>query len=87
MDAISRLPGNSGEDSDAVGAYTQVAFKDAAKLLGDPSVVADTRISLPPHKRPKSWDSIEDPVCPLLLNLYGHPIAGLLWEKSGRQAF
>jgi len=81
MDAISRLPGNGGEDSDAVGAYTQVYFKDAAKILGDPNVVTETWISLPPHKRPKSWDSIEDPVVPLLLNLYGHPIAGLLWDK------
>ena len=33
MDAVSRLPGNGGEDSDAVGAYTQVSFADAAKLL------------------------------------------------------
>ena len=81
MDAVSRLPGNSGEDCDAVGAYTQVSFKDAAKILGDPNVVAETWISLPPHKRPKSWDSIEDPVVPLLVNLYGHPIAGLLWDK------
>ncbi len=30
VDAISRLSGNSGEDSDAVGAYTQVAFKSHA---------------------------------------------------------
>ena len=79
--AVSRLPGNSGEDSDAVGAYTQVSFKDAANILGDPNVVTETWISLPPHKRPKSWDSVEDPVVPLLLNLYGHPIAGLLWDK------
>ena len=81
MDALSRLPGNSGEDSDAVGAYTQVSFAEAAKLLGNPNVVTETWISLPPHKRPKSWDNIQDPVCPLLLNLYGHPLAGLLWEK------
>ena len=80
-DAVSRLPGNSGEDSDAVGAYTQVSFADAAKLLGDPNIVTETWISLPPHKRPKSWDEIQDPVCPLLLNIYGHPLAGLLWEK------
>ena len=49
--------------------------------LGDPNVVTETWISLPPHKRPKSWDSIEDPVVPLLFNLYGHPIAGLLWDN------
>ncbi|MHC4951072.1 MAG: hypothetical protein ACYTEU_08835, partial [Planctomycetota bacterium] len=79
MDAIARMPGNDGEDSDAVGAYTQVRLSDAAKLLG-PGVVTETWISLPPYRRPKSWANIVDPVCPLELNLYGHPLAGLLWE-------
>ena len=81
MDALSRLPGNSGEDSDAVGAYTQVSFAEAAKLWGNPNVVTETWISLPPHKRTNFWDKSHDPACPLLLNLYGHPLAGLLWEK------
>ena len=81
MDAVARMPGNDGEDSDAVGAYTQVRLEDAPKLLGKPDLVTETWIRLPPHRRPKSWEGIEDPVCPLLLNLYGHPLAGLLWEK------
>ena len=80
LDAIARLPGNDGEHSDAVGAYTQVTLADAARLLGK-DVVTETWITLPPHRRPKSWKNIQDPVCPLLLNLYGHPSAGLLWEK------
>ena len=25
------------------------------------------------------------PVCPLLRNLYGHPLAGLLWEKGSQE--
>ena len=75
------MPGNDGEDSDAIGAYTQVRLSDAKKLLG-PDVVTETWITLPPHKRPASWANIEDPVCPLDLNLYGHPLAGLLWELS-----
>ena len=79
MDAIARMPGNDGEDSDAVGAYTQVRLSDATKLLG-PGVVTETWITLPAYRRPKSWDSIENSVCPLELNLYGHPLAGLLWE-------
>ena len=28
-----------------------------------------------------SWSSMEDPVFPLGRNLYGHPLAGLLWER------
>ena len=33
-------------------------------------------------QRPKSWSSLEDPVVPLERNLYGHPLAGLLWERQ-----
>jgi hypothetical protein len=81
MDAISRAPGNYGEDSDAVGVYTQVRLAEAPKLFGKPDLITETWIKLPPHRRPKSWEHIQDPVCPLNLNLYGHPLAGLLWEK------
>lgn len=49
-------------------------------MIADGSHV-ETWISLPANRRPKSWDSIEDPVCRLRLNLYGHPLAGLHWEK------
>ena len=31
---------------------------------------------------PKSWSSMEDPDDPLERNLYGHPLAGLLWERQ-----
>ena len=34
------------------------------------------------HKWPKSWEYIQDPVVPLERNLYGHPLAGLLWERQ-----
>ena len=30
----------------------------------------------------KMGHSIEDPVVPLEQNLYGHPLAGLLWERK-----
>ena len=39
-------------------------------------------IRLPRHKLPKSWSSMEDPVVPLERNLYGHLLAGLLWERQ-----
>ena len=42
----------------------------------------DIWIRLPRHKRPKSWSSMEDPVVPLERNLYGHRLAGLLWERQ-----
>jgi len=85
LDAIARMPGCDGGDSDAVGAYTQCPLSDAEFLLDD-SGDLETWISLPPTRRPKSWDNIDEPVCRLRLNLYGHPLAGLLWEKYCQKA-
>ena len=83
MDIISRLPGCAGQAADAVSAYTQVKMEDAPKLLKIPkSDCPDIWIRLPRHKWPKSWSSMEDPVVPLERNLYGHPLAGLLWERQ-----
>ena len=57
-------------------------MEDAHKLLKIPkSECPDIWIRLPRHKWPKSWSSMEDPVVPLERNLYGHPLAGLLWER------
>ena len=83
MDIISRSPGCDGQAADAVSAKTQVKMEDAHKLLKIPkSECPDIWIRLPRHKWPKSWSSMEDPVVPLERNLYGHPLAGLLWEKQ-----
>ena len=58
-------------------------MEDAPKLLKIPkSECPDIWIRLPRHKWPKSWSSMEDPVVPLERNLYGHPLAGLLWERE-----
>ena len=83
MDIISRVPGFDGQAADAVSAYTQVKMEDAHKIfLKIPkSECPDIWIRLPRHKWPKSWSSMEDPVDPLERNLYGHPLAGLLWER------
>ena len=79
----SRLPGCDGQATDAVSAYTQVKMEDAHKLLKIPkSECPDIWIRPPRHKWPKSWSSMEDPVVPLERNLYGHPLAGLLWERQ-----
>ena len=83
MDIISRLPGCDGQAADAVSAYTQVKMEDAQKLLKiQKSECPDIWIRLPRHKWPKSWSSMEDPVVPLERNLYGHPLAGLLWKRQ-----
>ena len=75
MDTISRLPICAGQ------AFDQAETEDAPKLLKIPkSECPDIWIRLPRHKCPKSWSSIEDPVVPLKRNLYGHLLAGLLWE-------
>ena len=83
MEIISRLPGCAGQAADAVSAYTQVKMEDAPKLLKIPiSECPDIWIRLPRHKWPKSWSSMEDPVVPLERNLYGNPLAALLWERQ-----
>ena len=83
MDIISRLRGCDGQAADAVSAYTQVKMEDAHKLLKIPkSECPDIWIRLPRHKWPESWSSMEDPVVPLERNLYGHSLAGLLWERQ-----
>ena len=83
MDIISRLPGCAGQAADAVSACTQVKMENAPKLLKIPlSECPDIWIRLPRRKWPTSWSSMEDPVVPLERNLYGHPLAGLLWERQ-----
>ena len=83
MDIISRLPGCAGQAADAVSARTQVKMEDASQILKIPeSECPDIWTRLPRHKWPKSWSSMEDPVVPLERNLYGHPLARLLWERE-----
>ena len=62
---------HSGQD----GRRTNVIWKNPK------AECPDIWTSLPKHKWPKSWSSMEDPVVPLERNLYGHPLAGLLWER------
>ena len=83
MDIISRLPGCAGQAADAVSACTHVKMEDAHKLLKiQKSECPDIWIRLPRHKWTKSWSSMEDPFVPLERNLFGHPLAGLLWERQ-----
>ena len=59
----------------------KVRLEDAQKLLKIlMSEFPEKWISLPRHKRPTSWSNIGVPVVHLERNLYGHPLAGLMWE-------
>ena len=83
MDIISRLPGCDGQAADAVSAETQVKMEESPILLKIlKSECPDIWIRLPRHKWPKSWSSMEDSVVLLERNLYGHLLAGLLWERQ-----
>ena len=71
LDAIARLPGNDGQDSDASGAYTQAELKGT-----------ETWVRLPRDRWAKSWgNKYEKPVVKLRLALYGHPLACLLYTS------
>ena len=78
LDVISRLPGCSGQASDAVSAHTQVELKDAPELHLSEEDCPMVWISLPKDRRHQHWDSIDDPEVPLERDLYGHPLAGML---------
>ena len=75
------LRGDMGKDDS--GSYAVFTEQDAPSFLKIPkSECPDIWICLPRHKWPKSWSRMEDPVVPLERNLYGHALAGLLWERQ-----
>ena len=79
----SKTTGCAGQAADAVSAYTQVKMKDAPTFLKNPkSECLDIWISLPKHKWPKSWSSMEGPAVLLERNQYGHPLAGPIRERQ-----
>ena len=80
-DAVSLLPGCSGEQSDAISAYTQAKL-GAGMRGGSPC----TWVELPYEQWPKAWHDSgwtkqQRPCCPLRLAPYRHPESGFLWEK------
>ena len=76
LDAVSLLPGCSAQQSDAPQAYTQCEFGTGFENL------ADTWVELPKNQWPKEWHGkYYDPVVPLVLALYGHPLSGTFWEN------
>ena len=83
MDIVSTLPGCSGQAAGAVSACTQAEVEEDASTSFTNSIVRMSIfwIRLPKHKWPKPWSSMKHPVVPLERNLYGHPLAGLWWER------
>ena len=77
-DAVSMLPGNRGEQSDAPSAYTQSKLGTGMKGRYE-----TTWVELPLAYQPKAWidSKIPRPCCPLRLSLYGHPMSGKYWEN------
>ena len=90
LDIVARFPGCCGEDADAKSAFTQITLAEAADILGVDHV-PETYISLPRSRWPADWvkreagGELEDPVCPLRINVYGHSLAGLLWDKCSQR--
>ena len=84
MDVIARQPDCDGQAADAVSAYAQVKMEDASQNCSKfPNQKVQTLGYVNRStKWPKSWASIVYPVVPLERNLFGHPLAGLLWERQ-----
>ena len=75
-DAYGCFEGHDAEQADAEQAYTQ------ATLVG-----TKTWVRLPKDEWPASWHGkYHDPVCPLVLALYGHPDSGGHWEQHCEKA-
>ena len=72
MDTPSLFPGYAQEQSDATSAYMQSFLRGI-----------EPWVALPKERWPKEWvNKFENPVVPLILNLYGHADAGGYWEQD-----
>ena len=70
IEGFGSQPNFSKQQADARQAYPQALFQGV-----------ETWVRLPRSRWPKEWEGFEDPVCPLMLALYGHPDSGGIWEN------
>ena len=69
-DLYGLIQGHRTDLSDAEQAYTQAK-------MGGPA----TWVALPPEEWPAEWEGMTNPVCLMVLSLYGHPDSGGYWER------
>ena len=86
LDAIALFPGNVGQQSDAPAAYTQAEMYEE-DIEGHET---PTYVQLPEWQWNDAMKEAHNktgtrPVCRLLRSLYGHPTAGLFWERKYKQ--
>ena len=83
MDIISRLPACDGQAADAVSAYTQVKMEDAHKLFKNQNRSVQTFGLVYHDTNGQNHGPVWKTQLFLLKgNLYGHSLAGLLWERQ-----
>ena len=89
LDVVARKPGMAGSAADCVSAYAQVKHADMARLLKlSRNKCPVVWIRTPKDGWPTWWHEkgFVDPVVPRLVNLYGQPLAGLLWENIWKRS-
>ena len=88
MDVIARLPGCDRQAPDAVSAYTQVQIGGCSQISKKSKIRMSRLFGYVFHDThgQNHGGNFEDPVVPLERNLYGHPLAGLRWERQFEEA-
>ena len=81
MDIISRLPGCSGQTAYAVSAYTEENVT-ISKFTQLQNWNAQTFGFVYHGHNGRNHGAVWETVVPSERNLYGHPLAGLLWERQ-----
>ena len=83
LDTVARLPGCVGEQSDAPAAYTQAdMYEEDIEDNDTPTYVQLPEWQWNDAMREAHRRTGRRPVCRLLWSLYGHPSAGLFWERK-----
>ena len=83
MEIISRLPGCDGQAANANICLYPSKNGRCSQIIENSKIWMSRHVdSCIPTKWSKSWSNMKDPVDPFERNLYGHPLAGLLWERQ-----